>query len=114
MACNSKGLSLFEEKKLPETIRNFPVLYQRSKTGFKERSAVKNAWTEMARSLDFIENWDLSEIYSKISKCVSFFSTFGCTKLKGCPNLSGVIRKYRKKYSKLFHLFPFHNTLNPS
>ena len=58
MACNSKGLSLFEEKKSSETVRNFPVLYDRSKKGFKERGAVKNAWTEAARSLDFIENWD--------------------------------------------------------
>jgi len=41
MACNSKGLSPFEQKKLSETVRNFPVLYDRSKKGFKERDAVK-------------------------------------------------------------------------
>ena len=58
MACNSKGLSLVEEEKLSETVRNFPVLYDKSKKGYKERDAVKNAWTEVARSLDFIENWD--------------------------------------------------------
>ena len=41
MVCNSKGLSLFEEKKLSQTVRNFPVLYDRSKKGFKESDAVK-------------------------------------------------------------------------
>ena len=58
MACNSKVLSLVDEEKLSETVRNFPVLYDKSKKGYKERDAVQNAWTEVARSLDFIENWD--------------------------------------------------------
>ena len=58
MACNSKVLSLVDEEKLSETVRNFPVLYDKSKKGYKERDAVNNAWTEVARSLDFIENWD--------------------------------------------------------
>ena len=55
MACNSKRLSHFEEKKLSETVRNFPVLYDRSKTGFKERDAVNNAWAVVVGLLDFIE-----------------------------------------------------------
>ena len=58
MACNSKVLSLVDKEKLSETVRNFPVLYDKSKKGYKDRDAVKNAWTEVARSLDFIENWD--------------------------------------------------------
>ena len=58
MACNSKVLSLVDEEKLSETVRNFPVLHDKSKKGYKERDAVQNAWTEVARSLDFIENWD--------------------------------------------------------
>ena len=48
MACNSKRLSLVEEEKFSETVRNFPVLYDKSKMGYKERHAVKNAWTEVA------------------------------------------------------------------
>ena len=63
--------------------------------GLKERDAVKNFWTEVARSFDFIKTWEDAKIYSQISKCVSFFSMFGCTKLNRCPNLLGVIRKYR-------------------
>ena len=51
MACNSKALSLFEEKKLSETVQNFPVLYDRSKKGFKERDAVKNAFNHTLKIL---------------------------------------------------------------
>ena len=58
MACNSTVLSLVDEEKLSETVRNFPVLYDKSKKGYKGRDAVQNAWTEVARSLDFIEHWD--------------------------------------------------------
>ena len=31
------------EKKLSETVRGFPVLYDKSHKGFKEKDAVKNA-----------------------------------------------------------------------
>ena len=102
MACNSKGLLLFHEEKLSETVRNFPVLYDKSKKGFKERDAVRTARTEVARSLDFIENWDDAKTYSKISKYVTFFSIFGCTKVIRCPNLSGVIRKHGKIVQNCF------------
>ena len=61
----------------------------------------------MIRSLDFIENWDDEKINSKNSKCVSFFLTFGRTKLKRCPNLSGVIRKYRKNIQNCSTCFLF-------
>ena len=57
MAECRKSLSLLEEEKLSETVRNFPVLYDKSHTGYKERDAVKNAWTEVANSLEFIEDW---------------------------------------------------------
>jgi len=49
MACNSKGLSPIEEEKPSETVQS--GLY-------KERDAVKYAWTEVTRSLDFINNCD--------------------------------------------------------
>ena len=39
MVCNSKGLSLFEEKKLSECSK-FPVPNDKSTKGFKERDAV--------------------------------------------------------------------------
>ena len=61
MVCNSKGKSFFEEVELSEAVQSFPVLYNKSKKGFKERDAVKSAWTEVASSLDFIENWNDAE-----------------------------------------------------
>ena len=32
------------EQELSETVRDFPVLYNKSQKGFKEKDAVKNAW----------------------------------------------------------------------
>ena len=58
MACSSKVVSLVDEDTLSETVRNFPLLYDKSKKGYKERDAVQNTWTEVARSLDVIEKWD--------------------------------------------------------
>jgi hypothetical protein len=51
-----KHLSLLDEEKLTETIRNYPVLYDKSHKGYKERDAVSNAWREVADVLDFVEN----------------------------------------------------------
>jgi len=67
-------------------------------------------WKCLDRSdkvIRFIENWDDEKINSKNSKCVSFFLTFGRTKLKRCPNLSGVIRKYRKNIQNCSTCFLF-------
>ena len=57
MAECRKGLSLLEEEKLSEAVCNFPVLYDKSRRGYRERDSVKNAWTEVANSLEFIEDW---------------------------------------------------------
>ena len=69
MACNSKVLPLVDEDKLSETVRNFPLLYDKSKKGYKERNAVQNTWTEVARSLDFIEKWDdAKNVFENVKK----------------------------------------------
>lgn len=52
----AKTLSLLEEENLSEAVRNFPVLYDKSHKGYKERDAVRNAWNEVAASLDFVAN----------------------------------------------------------
>ena len=57
MAECRKGLSLLDEEKISEAVRNFPVLYDKSHKGYKERDTVKNAWTEVANSLQVIEDW---------------------------------------------------------
>ena len=100
MACNSKGLLLFEEEKLSETVRNFSVLYDKSKKGFKERDAVENAWTEAARSLDFIENWDVAKnLFENFKICIFFLDFWLCqaqkmsTPIRGCSQISKNIFK---------------------
>ena len=38
------SLDISREEELSETVRSFPVLYDKSHKGFKEKDAVKNAW----------------------------------------------------------------------
>ena len=42
------------EEELSETVRGFPVLYDKSHKGFKEKDAVKNAWV-LALSFHFLK-----------------------------------------------------------
>ena len=114
MACNSKGSSLLEEKKLSETVRYIPVLNDRSKKGFKERDAVTNAWTEVARSLDFIENWDDAKNLLENFKMFIFFLDVLLYQAQKMSKHIGGHSQISKKCYKLFYLFPFHNTFNSS
>ena len=40
-------------EELKETVRSFPVLYDKSHKGFKEKDAVKNAWNGVATAEEF-------------------------------------------------------------
>lgn len=51
-----KILNLKKEELLCEKLREFPVLFDKSHKGYKEKVAVENAWNEVADGLDFIEN----------------------------------------------------------
>ena len=62
MASQRKNLSLLEEEKLTEIVRDFPVLYDKSHQGYKEHDAVGNAWSEVATSLEFLENGDMAKL----------------------------------------------------
>ena len=42
------------EEELSETVRSFPVLYDKFHKGFKEKDAVKNAWDGVVTALEFI------------------------------------------------------------
>ena len=53
---SKKFLSLLQEEKLTEKLRNYPILYDKSLKGYKERDAVTNAWKEIADALDFVDN----------------------------------------------------------
>ena len=46
---------LDEDELLAENVRLYPVLYDKSKKGFKERDVVQNAWAKVASMLDFVE-----------------------------------------------------------
>ena len=39
-------LMLVQEEELCELVHNFPILYDKSHKGYKERDAVANAWGE--------------------------------------------------------------------
>lgn len=51
-----KGLSLNQEEILCEKVRSYPILYDKSHKGYKEKDAVENAWNELALELEFLEN----------------------------------------------------------
>lgn len=51
-----KHFSLLEEEKLTEKIKDYPILYDKSQKGYKERDAVNNAWRDVADGLDFIDS----------------------------------------------------------
>ena len=42
------------EEELSETVRSFPVLYDKSHKGFKEKDAMKNAWDAVVTALEYI------------------------------------------------------------
>ena len=50
------SLTLQEEEILSEKVKQFPVLYDKTVKGYKEKDVVKNAWDKVAESLDFVEN----------------------------------------------------------
>ena len=50
------GLVLQQEELLGETVMRFPVLYDKSEKGYKEKDVVVNAWRRVAEQLDFIKN----------------------------------------------------------
>ena len=50
------ALPLIEEELLAETVKLYPVLYDKRAPGYKEKDVVFNAWGEVADKLDFVEN----------------------------------------------------------
>ena len=45
----------FSEEELSETVRGFPVLYDKSRKWFKEIDASKNAWDGVVTALEFTQ-----------------------------------------------------------
>ena len=50
------SFSLQDEELLAEEVKLFPVLYDKTEKGYKEKDVVTNAWVIVAEKLDFIEN----------------------------------------------------------
>ena len=47
-------LDIVQEENLCELVWQFPVIFDKSHKGHKEKDAEVNAWSEIANSLDFI------------------------------------------------------------
>ena len=45
------ALSLKEEETPAEKVRQYPVLFDKTARGYKEKDVVKNAWEKVAESL---------------------------------------------------------------
>ena len=50
------SLSIKEEEQLSEKVKEFPVLYDKTAKGYREKDAVNNAWRSVAETLDFAED----------------------------------------------------------
>ena len=51
-----RNISLYDEEKLTEEVRKYPVIYDKCHKGYMERDVVLNAWKEIAENLPFLEN----------------------------------------------------------
>ena len=56
------ALSLSEEEILAETVKLYPVLYDKQAPGYKEKDVVFNAWNKVADKLEFVENLGLARV----------------------------------------------------
>ena len=75
------------EEELLKTVRSFPVLYNKSHKGFKEKGTVKNVWHGVVTALEFIPTGN----YFYFNSSISFFETILFIWLNplepGVPNL---------------------------
>ena len=70
-----------------ETVRTFPVLYDKSHKGFKEKDAAKNTWDEVAKAFEFIQTGNYFYLNSFISFETVFFIWLN-------PLVPGIINLY--------------------
>ena len=56
-------LSLIQEENLCEVIPNYPVIFDKSCKGCKERDTVTHKWEEIANSLEFIRDGTYYSIF---------------------------------------------------
>ena len=63
------SLDISSKEELSEIVRSFPVLYDKSRKGFKEKDAVKYAWDGVTMALEF----NLTVYYFSFNSFTSFF-----------------------------------------
>ncbi|XP_057302855.1 uncharacterized protein LOC130637019 [Hydractinia symbiolongicarpus] len=64
-----KKLSFEEEEKLAFRVEDYPCLFDKTDRGYKEKDCVKNAWEEVANSLEFLENGNAAKTsFEKLRK----------------------------------------------
>ena len=62
-----------QEERLCEIIREYPILYDKSLKGYKERDAVSNCWEEIATMVDYLPNGiSVKNAFDNFSYLVTF------------------------------------------
>ena len=70
------SLDISRKEELSETVRSFPVFYDKSHKGFKEKNAIKNACDGVATAFEFIKTPN----YFYFNSFIPFFETvFRCS-----------------------------------
>ena len=103
MASLKRNLSLLEEEKLVEIVRNYPILYDKSHQGYKGRDAVRNAWREVAMSLEFIDDGDSARQYFDVFKKRYLRKRGSVKKASKSGTSSASVQKAKKDFEP--HLF---------
>ena len=60
---DKKSFSIQEEEILMELIRIYHCLYDKSKKSYKERDVNRNAWSKVAKKLNFLQDGIYKYIY---------------------------------------------------
>ena len=88
------SLDISRKEELSETVRSFPVFYDKSHKGFKEKNAIKNACDGVATAFEFIKTPN----YFYFNSFIPFFETVLFIWLN--PLVPGVPNLYSQ-----YHLF---------
>ena len=67
--CRNASLLLVEEELLSEEVRCFPCIFDKADKAYKERDTVRNAWDEVAKKLDFLENGKICFLQISVAMC---------------------------------------------
>ena len=49
-------MAAMKEETLAEAVRQFPVIFDKTEKGHKERDTVENAWREVVKGVEFLSD----------------------------------------------------------